>query len=46
MKLIDDTLEERCKDPEFCRALLAELKEIIKENEQMRNELKELREGL
>lgn len=34
-----DTLEKRLSDPEFCRALLAELQEVIAENERMRRAL-------
>lgn len=34
-----DTLEKRLNDPEFCRALIAELGDLIAENEKLRQEL-------
>ena len=35
----NDTLEERLNDPEFCRALIEELRGLIAENERLRQEL-------
>ena len=40
-----DTLEERLSDPEFCRELLAELREVIEENERLRGELARYQAG-
>lgn len=39
MANLKDTLEKRLDDKEFCRELLAELREVIKENERLRREL-------
>ena len=36
---LKDTLEKRLNDHEFCRELLAELRNLIEENERLRQEL-------
>ena len=38
-----DTLEKRLNDPEFCRALISELRDLIAENEKLRQELERYR---
>jgi len=40
----EDTLDQRLKDPEFCRALLDELRKTINENERMRESLEAIRQ--
>ena len=41
----EDTLEKRLNDPEFCRELLAELRDLIAENERLRQELARYQAG-
>jgi len=43
-KDFDDTLNEKLKDPDYCRALLDELRGLIKENERMRESLEAIRQ--
>ena len=40
---LEDNLENRLSDPEFCRALLAELQEVIAENERLRRALRDIK---
>lgn len=43
---LKETLEGRLDDPEFCRALLEELRALIKENERMRQVIVNVRAQL
>ena len=36
------TLNDKLKDPEFCRALLDDLRKMIKDNERMRKSLRRI----
>lgn len=42
----NDTLEKRLNDPEFCRELLAELQNVVKQNVRIRNTLKRIVETI
>ena len=42
-KDFNDTLNEKLKDPEYCRALLDDLRKMVEENERMRKSLRRIK---
>ena len=42
-KDFNDTLNEKLKDPEYCRVLLDDLRKMVEENERMRKSLRRIK---